>query len=208
MASEALAYQASWPLEAFDIHAGDLVDLAKPFFHFWATNSGQLGVWLHLEHQAREHAARGMYINNYPERAHPTLSKMIEGHHWGYTYTERLYGAFPAIEMTLKTPYSRRAWWPIFLPQDAIRASTMTRIPCTLGYHWNIRPSLFQEGQDVLEVQLIQRSCDFDTFWLSDLWLTAQLTMALREWYNPDLLLGTITHTAISLHSFHPDEVF
>lgn len=168
--------------------------------------------WLHIETRARLNWEPGEVT----ETAHPDLAKVLEGSEPAYTYTDRMHGALDALErLFIKSPDTRRGFWPIFHPDDAIRAQRDTRIPCSLGYQVLIRDV---NGEQYLHLVYLERSCDFDRFWLTDLWLAREfqkeLHRRLRRWGQTtqlplgQLKLGHLSHVVVSLHSFINEEIY
>jgi len=163
--------------------------------------------WLRIEQAARLSWQPGALT----ESLHPALIKTIEGSEPSYTYTDRLAGAVEALVASFKqSPDTRRAFWPIFNREDAVRASRETRVPCSLGYSLIIR---VVNGERFLHLTYLERSCDFDRFWLSDLWLARKfqehILFELRKDVNfRDLKLGHLSHFVISLHTFLDAEVY
>lgn len=157
--------------------------------------------WLLLE---RAYRVNPEYYPQYcgpSELKHPALEKTLEGSHPSYTYRERLTGMIPAIVEILKTsPDTRRAYWPIFRPEDTLRAMSPTRVPCSLGYQFAIRQ--MQDGSNSLLMLYSQRSSDFDNFWLSDVWLANQIQITIADILG--LAPGPFIHM---IHSFHSFEV-
>jgi thymidylate synthase len=92
---------------------------------------------------------------------------------------------------------SRRVFWPIFRPEDAIRAGAPTRIPCSLGYQFVLRELA---GDERLLLFYLSRSVDFDTFWLSDLWLAHKMQVHVAGELSTNV--GYLSHFIISFHSF------
>jgi hypothetical protein len=135
------------------------------------------------------------------ELDNPLLQSTIEGNFPSYTYRERMYGAAPALLSALENSLdTRRAFWPIFLPQDSLRASQPTRIPCSLGYEVMLRNV---DGETKLQVFYLERSCDFDRFWLSDVWFAYRFGEFLASQLGYEV--GAVYHYVISLHSFESD---
>lgn len=138
----------------------------------------------------------------------PLLNKTLEGNHPSYTYGERLYGMTEALLTAIQvSPDTRRAFWPMFLPQDSLRASAPTRIPCTIGYQAMLRA--VGQGHHLLWFYL-QRSCDFDRFWLMDVWFASQLQRAVAKELaigEGEVRPGVLYHYIISLHSFGVSEI-
>lgn len=135
------------------------------------------------------------------ELDNPLLISTIEGNWPSYTYRERMMGAITALEAALEVSLdTRRAFWPIFLPQDAYRAGYPTRVPCSLGYEVMLR----QVDDDTkLQIFYLERSCDFDRFWLSDVWFAYQIGRFIAA--NFGYSMGPVYHYIISFHSFTVD---
>ena len=173
-----------------------------------------LRTWATREAGERTHAlpySGGQDLSIAPSLFHPTLKNMVEGNHFSYTYRERMVGALEHLAHDLiQNPDSRRAFWPIFQPLDALRAAELTRIPCSLGYQVMIREVPGQGRK--LHLTYISRSCDFDKFWISDIWFANQFQRRLlqrltKNWSDgpgplPDLTLGGTSHFILSLHRF------
>lgn len=131
----------------------------------------------------------------------PLLRSTVEGNFPSYTYRERMYGAVSALCTALENSLdTRRAFWPIFLPQDSLRASQPTRVPCSLGYEVMLRNV---DGQTKLQVFYLERSCDFDRFWLSDVWFAYRFGKHIADQFGYQV--GAVYHYVISLHSFQVD---
>lgn len=146
--------------------------------------------------------------NDFIEQLHPALNSAIEGSAPSYTYGERLDRAIPYIvEELFAHPDSRRAYWPIFSLQDARRMSLPTRIPCSLGYQLMLR----NVGEETkLLMFYYERSCDFDSFWITDVFLAFLFQREVLHLLNvkrrldgqPEVQLGSFIHFIASLHSF------
>lgn len=144
--------------------------------------------------------------SNHTELIHPALTQLDEGREPSYTYGDRLRGMVDVLSQTLKAnPDSRRAYWPMFLPEDAIRATRYTRVPCTLGYQVSIRTV---NGVPMLHMTYIERSCDFDTFWFTDLFMARYLQAWISLYVPPGIALGPLTHIVLSLHTFIDQEIY
>lgn len=193
---ERLAYTYSilggWPNGA-----ADLVALgANLGFKPYVEHPAEMLQWLCAERTNR------LYLfpphDHKPELLHPALKTTLEGNWPSYTYPERLIGADETMIQALREqPDSRRAFWPIFRPEDAGRMGAPTRIPCSLGYQAMLRQV---GGSTRLILFYLQRSADFDNFWLSDIWLARQFQEHLA--HDLDVAPGQLVHMVISLHSF------
>ena len=137
---------------------------------------------------------------------HPALSKMAEGNHYGYLYSERLEGLEAALIRTLGPSGridSRRMLWPIFQPMDARRAYAQTRVPCSIAYHFMVR-EVPMVGP-ALHMTYLQRSSDFERFWLSDVWLAQRIQAWAANKLN--LKVGAFSHNILSFHWFKNKQV-
>jgi thymidylate synthase len=171
----------------------------------WIKDADAYERWLEHEVGIRLGAFDTYWQDEPNEKRHPALQTTIEGNWPSYTYQERLFGALEQLSVILaKNPDSRRAFWPIFRPEDTLRAMAPTRVPCSLGYEAMIR----KVGDDNhLMLFYLMRSVDYDTFWLSDIWLARQFQLSLLDRLNvtdPELKLkaGQVVQHILSFHSF------
>lgn len=181
--------------EGFD----EVVDIAIQFELAKAENRQDLIEWLTEEDQNR----RYWRPNIVTERFHPNLRSVLEGDEPSYSYTDRLRGGATVMAETISRDLgTRRAYWPIFIPEDAIRSSRATRIPCSLGYWLAVRNV---EGRRLLNITYLERSCDFGRFWIFDVWLAHQWREQVRrkimDRQDQIILTGTFTHTILSFHT-------
>ena len=194
-----------------------VVKLYKEHFPGPIADDHYFGYWLSEEgyHRFGPYSDR---VGQAPDR-HTILRDMKEGEHYSYTYGERMVSAVDQmVEVLKRDMYSRRAYWPIFQPLDALRAPAYTRIPCSLGYQLTIRE--IPGVGDALHMTYISRSCDFSKFWLSDLYFADQFKMKVLEILNgklwerlkltssppyPGLIEGSTSHVVLSLHRFADD---
>ena len=190
----------------------DFLDFADTFLE--DTVDSEYARWLQLETLSRDYPLLWSGRKREPaESAHYALKSTIEGNHPSYTYSERLRQAVDTLSSILdQSPDSRRAYWPIFHPLDSIRALSPTRVPCSIGYHLLLR----KVGEKTyLNMTYISRSVDFDTFWLTDLYLAHRfrnrVLMTLKGLrfrseevrpIPPAYEAGTLVHHIISFHSF------
>lgn len=196
-------------LKDFPIGETDLVALGQKLgLPLYLEHPLDMETWLREERWNRLWRKEWWYFPP-PEKQHPALRNTLEGEYPAYTYGERLEGALEALVATLaRNPDSRRAYWPVFRPEDAIRAMRPTRIPCTLGYQVMIR--VVGDKMKLLMIYY-QRSSDFDTFWLSDIWLARQFQEAICDRLNriaplEELTCGMLMHFIASFHSFNNRE--
>lgn len=118
---------------------------------------------------------------------------------FAYTYGERL-TRFLQVERIINRlkidPDSRQAFLAIWDASDTAFLGGISRVPCTLGYYFQIR-----QGQ--LNMTYLQRSADFATHFVNDTYLATKLLyyMADRIGVKP----GHYTHWIGSLHIFKKD---
>lgn len=199
-------------LGGIPLHASQLVQVGLDKFpdFFKKANSLQWETWLESELNLR--LSTGRYVSTVepaPEAGHPALSTAKEGNWYGYTYAEIMFGAYETLFSQLKkNPDTRRAYFPFFEKHHAHRAAFPTRVPCSIGYQVMIRE---QPGfGPMLNLIYLQRSSDFDRFWLTDVWFARmfqhQLMLSLNEdksfKFYGQMKLGSFMHTIMSLHSF------
>lgn len=193
-------------MESLETHLRDGVGLG----FYKVGELDHLRKWYSQEMVARTEWRPG-YIS---EKWHPSLMNVLEGNEPSYSYTDRLDGMVKVLANSLRTSEdSRRAFWPMFNQEDARRASRNTRIPCTIGYQAMIRKV---EGDPFLHLVYLERSCDFDRFWYSDIWLARFLQVEILHLLNilrgfdglEGVQLGYTGHVITSLHSFIDEEVY
>lgn len=212
-AHEAMNYAFTLPNQAVPNNIPDLVDIARSAGMQWyesldGAQVEQLVHWALTEFRQRAYNAN---LTMQTELRHPVLSKVaIEGRHPSYTYGERTVGMMDTLKQILSTHEdSRRAYWPIYHPVDAFRAAALTRVPCTLGYHFMTRVVTDEHGGSTtrLHATNIMRSCDFEIYWLTDVWFTAELQRLLTHLVDDGLMgnrikPGNLTQTIVSFHMF------
>jgi len=184
----------------------ECVEFGAEHFSFWRDHQKKMEEWLVAEEYARrypddESSTLSMYIPT--EDLHPELKKMREGGAYAYSYNERMIGLRATVRRTLtEAETSRRMFWPIFHPMDAIRSNLMTRIPCTLGAEFLVRqiPGDDYTVSKAVNMTLIQRSVDFSRFWLSDVYLWHRTQAMVAKDLN--LPVGQFAHFIVSFHRF------
>lgn len=201
---ERLGYSYAVPFSGLPTNPNDLVDQAIDLgFEFFKTYESEMRNWIRMEEYHRYHTPNPatFQANNPPaETVHPALRKTIEGNTWSYVYRERLYGLVEqATAQLAAVPDSRRVFIPIYQPMDLIRAGQPTRVPCTLGYQLIIR-DVPGHGKR-LNVVYLQRSSDFERFWLTDLYFAARLLEVVANQLE-DVEPGLVMHYIISFHDF------
>ena len=116
---------------------------------------------------------------------------------FSYTYGERYFPQLNTILEELKNhPTSRQAILQMYQERDNQWWGGAHRIPCTLSYQFFCR-----DGK--VHCVYNMRSCDYFTFFASDM----VLTLLLLRWVaqNLNLSVGTFTHFIGSLHAYQKD---
>lgn len=148
--------------------------------------------------------------NTVADSMHPELVKYQYDGESDYTYSERLpLGWVNRVARTLSINWdTRRVFIPIYHPEDFLIAHEEVRVPCTLGYGFRYRV----DPEPHLEVDLIQRSVDFNKYWISDLgfafYMGVAVATALQKQHGKILSHRNVVvyHYITSFHSFLQDE--
>lgn len=117
---------------------------------------------------------------------------------FAYTYSERMhFQTDKLIQEARVNPDSRQLFLSIWNPKiDAPRIGGQRRIPCSLGYLFQIR-----EGR--VNMTYLMRSCDFVTHLVNDIYLATKLLHYFAE--RIERPVGRFTHYIASLHIFQKD---
>lgn len=123
---------------------------------------------------------------------------------FGYTYSNRLARENQIqkiIERIKEDPDSRQLFISIWDETDVNYLGGVSRVPCSLGYHVQIR-------KNQLNLTYLQRSCDFHTHFQNDVYLAFKMQEHIAE--ETSYEIGHFTHWIASLHVFQKDlgEVF
>lgn len=170
----------------------DTIELLKIEF----SDSSRVSLWLKRELDDRLAALFGEKIRESSDDLHPELQK-IPDELRGYTYQERLFRKLSGVQYQFRMDlHNRRAFVPIFHPGDL---SSPERVPCSLGYQYIYRSGL-------LHCIYLQRSCDFERFWPSDVYFAGAILKEVAAALK--LRSGYLYHTIISLHSYINEEVY
>ena len=197
-AHEAMAYL--YTVKEIPDTAKELLQIGLDEKLFDEDEAAKLLDWITREQWARSTWHPGGRTEDY----HPHLDNILIGQYPGYTYTDRLDGAQRFFHSLLNVdPTSRRGYWPIFQPSDTYQAFHKVRIPCSLGYQLMIRDIA---GESHLHMTYLQRSCDFERFWLTDVWLARQFQIEVAN--DLQIKLGYFTHFILSLHAFTNKEIY
>jgi len=123
---------------------------------------------------------------------------------FAYTYAERFAKnkqVERVVERIEEDRDSRQLFISVWDIDDITKLGGISRVPCTLGY-------LVQVRKGELNLTYLQRSCDFVTHFVNDVFFATCLQIYLSM--STDILSGTFTHWIGSLHVFMKDakEVF
>lgn len=142
-------------------------------FHLWPWYRGNV----------EQHKEQGEFSHTYMERFWPRWAGDAEigSGHTGIRYR---YGDLnDVLNLLAREPFTRQAYLPIFFPEDT-GAHHKERIPCTLGYHFILRPNIARNTNDLHVVYNI-RSCDFYRHFIDDVYMAGRLAHHIIEQLVP-----------------------
>ena len=183
----------SWADEHFAERVGGVPLNPDPSYERWPWWQGQ-----ESSKQAEE-----KFTHTYSERFWPKRANHGDRPHahnrepiWGIRY--ELGDLNDLCFLLRREKYTRQAYLPIFFPEDT-GALHMGRIPCTLGYHFMVRP---RDGVDHLSMWYFIRSCDAVRHFRDDVYLAIRLMQWVKEqcWTAGEVEMGTFTMVIPSLH--------
>lgn len=160
--------------------------------------------WASLEWEERRAGINGKPVNpGEAWRARSTVwtEFLTEQGRFDYSYPERFDcgGLSPIkriIERIDEDPDSRQLWCSIWHPEDIIFIGGERRVPCTLGYNFQVRDG-------ALNIHYIQRSCDFATHFQNDMYMGHQLQKYVAD--ATGYMVGRFAHTIFSMHIYKRD---
>jgi len=118
---------------------------------------------------------------------------------FAYTYAER-FGEFQQLDRLITQLQgdsdSRQIFLSVWNPSDVLYLGGKSRVPCSLGYYFQLR-----QGQ--LNMTYLQRSADYATHFVNDIYLATLLMRYVAQWVGAPL--GHYTHWLGSLHIFAKD---
>ena len=126
-------------------------------------------------------------------------TEFLDDGQFHYTYSERMNTTHllnALIENLGNDMNARQHFLAIWNPEDIHDALGHRRIPCSLGYY-------FQSRQNALDMTYLQRSADFATHFMNDIYLAFRLQKFVAETYSWSI--GHFTHWIGSLHVFEKD---
>lgn len=161
--------------------------------------------WPYAQVDNAEHKHGQQFSHTYPERIWPRFANVpeVEKENRGIRY--RLGDLDDLIRMLGMDLYTRQAYLPIWFPEDTGAASNQ-RVPCTLGYHFRVRP---YGDYLALHVNYYMRSCDIMRHMVDDIYMAARLGQLVKSYLTltglPEIAMGTLTCHFASLHLFTGD---
>lgn len=132
------------------------------------------------------------------------------GHLFDHTYMERFWpvkkqgirynmGDFNDILNRLKKNiHNRQSYLSIWHPEDQSNDKTNKRVPCTLGYYFQIR-------NNTIELTYHIRSCDLVRHLKNDLYMAGRLLQYVRTQVDRRLKIGNLYVWIGNLHCFELD---
>lgn len=214
---EAVGYSYMIHGSAFPVRPSDFIRQGlelMPVWRKWEAEGGPRTMikWFQTELDERLEGNNGRAA--FADNIHPELCKYLVEGVADYTYKERLPSNWPSrvAHQLCQVPDTRRVFLPIYRPDDFDLVGHAARVPCTLGYSFRYRKS--EDGSPHLEVHLLQRSVDFNKFWLTDVGFAFYFGQAVQRLLNTknhefsrlrqqDI---TVLHHILSFHSFLQDE--
>ncbi len=115
------------------------------------------------------------------------------------------------IRLMKRSLYTRQAFLPVWFPEDT-GAVDKQRVPCTVGYHFIVRPSGLDLAPDRLHVVYFMRSCDYVRYLRDDIYMAGRLgqwvadTLAMPAYGGHEVITDSLTLHITSLHSFVGDD--
>lgn len=161
--------------------------------------------WPFAQKVNRDHKSEegGKFSHTYPERIWPkqaggrtnsTAGGMNRGIRFFYGDLDDL------VTLLVKSPNTRQAYLPIWFPEDT-GAAHGKRVPCTLGYHFQIRGNR-------LDITYYMRSCDLIRHFQDDVYMAGRLAQWVCDQlnhYGGHTLPGNLYMHIANLHVFEGD---
>lgn len=128
----------------------------------------------HAQHKITTPNGQQLFSHTYPERFWPKKAGMeprdielagdtvnMKGIRYGYGDLDDV------VNQLRRNTMTRQAYLPIWFPEDT-GATNGQRVPCTLGYHFLLRP-------DVADIVYFIRSCDLLRHFTDDVYMACRL---------------------------------
>lgn len=152
----------------------------------------------------------GRFSHSYPERFWPkkaglrasTLDYPNQGINGPYGDLDDV------IALLSRSPYTRQAYLPVWFPEDTGN-NQRVRVPCTLGYHFQIRREFSTDSNTLLNCTYMIRSCDLYRHLNDDVYMAARLMVHVAQQVNylanVDTYVGRLVVHIMNLHVFAGD---
>lgn len=158
--------------------------------------------WPFAQNNNEEHKKGKVFSHTYPERFWPKFAGINSYHaRRGIRFP---YGDLSDVVVQLsRNPLTRQAYLPVWFPEDT-GAVEGQRVPCTLGYHFQIRDFS-------LNVTYMIRSCDLLRHFRDDVYMACRLGQWMIDTLNsmmndhPMIHAGNLTMHIMNLHVFAGD---
>lgn len=168
----------------------------------WGGDLSPVQPWADQEFNERVSGILGHPVN--PGEAWKTREEIWEpflnrGGKFAYSYSGRmaLYDqVMRVIERLMIDSDSRQLFISIWEPEDCTKLGGVSRVPCSLGYQIQCR-------KERLNITYLQRSADFVTHFVNDVYLAHKLQEFIST--EAHIPVGTFTHWIGSLHIFKKD---
>jgi hypothetical protein len=157
----------------------------------------------------------GKFSHTYPERLWP---KHAYANSWpegdvdsrfpmrGIRYA---YGdLMDVVDLMDRSLYTRQAYLPVWFPEDT-GATEKQRVPCTIGYHFIVRPSGIEGAPNRLHIVYHMRSSDYVRYLRDDIYMAGRLAQWMTDMLNGRghaVIRDSLTLHITSLHSFVGDD--
>ena len=151
----------------------------------------------------KDHKSEGEgFSHTYPERfwpknAGPLLElEPMQGIRFKYGDLNSI------IDLLAREPHTRQAYLPIWFPEDGGAIEAGKRVPCTLGYHFQIR-------DNKLHISYFMRSTDLLRHYQDDIYMAVRLAHHVADQLNQirsnKLEVGTLIFHTANMHIFEAD---
>jgi hypothetical protein len=112
------------------------------------------------------------------------------------------------VDLMDRSLYTRQAFLPVWFPEDT-GSEENVRVPCTIGYHFIVRPSGVDGAPDRLHIVYFMRSCDYVRYLRDDIYMAGRLgqwMMHMLTGRGHEVITDSLTLHITSLHSFVGDD--
>jgi len=135
--------------------------------------------WPWYEQGVEEHKEVGTFSHTYMERFWPAVDDS-DIPRWGIRFE---YGDLNDLVQLLRDrPMTRQAYLPIWFPEDLAAAERGQRVPCTLGYHFQVITG------NRVSMTYFMRSCDFFRYLADDVFMAGRLLQWVVDKMNDQYL--------------------